>query len=119
MSTLKVNRIEPANAGSEDYVQNRVYCVTNSSLSSILNSHNISSVTDVGVGDADFNLTNAFSDANFTRWAACNASSNLVAGISTTTGGPSVIGIGWRTSTGATYTDPTAGGIMGAMGDLA
>lgn len=66
MSTIKVNSIEPANAGSEDYFLCKAWVSLNGSgTAAIRGSGNIASVTDNGVGNYTFNFTNALADANY------------------------------------------------------
>ena len=66
MSTLKVNAIEPANVGSEDYFLSRAWASVNQvTTTTILNSGNVSSVTDNATGRFTLNLTNTLADANF------------------------------------------------------
>ena len=66
MSTIKVNSIEPANAGSEDYFLARAWVNFNGSGTvAIRGDGNVSSITDNGTGDYTVNFTNALADANF------------------------------------------------------
>ena len=65
MSTIKVNSIEPANAGSEDYYLPKAWVNFNGSGTvAIRQGGNVSSITDLGTADYDVNLSNAIVDAN-------------------------------------------------------
>lgn len=72
MSTLKVNSIEPANAGSEDYFLARVWANFNSiGTVSLRGSGNVSSLTDLAVGRYSLGLSSSLADANYsvqTSW---------------------------------------------------
>lgn len=58
MSTIKVNSIEPANAGSEDYFLARAWANVNcQGTAAIRNSGNVSSMVDQGVGDFTLNFS--------------------------------------------------------------
>ena len=66
MSTIKVNSIEPANAGSEDYFLARAWVNFNGSGTvSIRDSGNVSSITDNGTSDFTTNFTNSFAAASY------------------------------------------------------
>lgn len=66
MSTIKVNSIEPANAGSEDYVLPRAWVNFNGTGTvAIRDSVNISSLTDNAVGDWTVTLSITMSDSNY------------------------------------------------------
>lgn len=66
MSTIKVNSIEPANAGSEDYFLTRVWVNLNGSGTiSINNDGNVSSLTDLGVGNYRVTFSNPLSVATY------------------------------------------------------
>lgn len=66
MSTLKVNSIEPANAGSEDYFLARAWVNFNGTGTvAIRQDGNVSSITDNGTGDYNVNFTSSFIDANY------------------------------------------------------
>ena len=66
MSTLKVNSIEPANAGSEDYFLARAWVNFNGTGTvAIRASGNVSSITDNGTGQYTTNFTSPVSDANY------------------------------------------------------
>ena len=66
MSTIKVNSIEPANAGSEDYFLARAWVTVNQvGTQAILGSENVSSITDSGTGVTDVSLSNAMANANY------------------------------------------------------
>lgn len=65
MSTLKVNSIEPANAGSEDYFLARAWVNFNGSGTVAIRADgNVSSITDNGTGDYTVNFSTASADAN-------------------------------------------------------
>lgn len=59
MSTLAVNSIVPANAGSEDYFLARAWVNFNGTTNVINGSGNVSSITDNGVGDYSVNFLNS------------------------------------------------------------
>ena len=85
MSTIKVNSIEPANAGSEDYFLARAWVNFNGTGTvAIRDSGNVTSITDNGAGDFTVNLSTASSDANYSVSAAAFRSSlgyrGLIAG---------------------------------------
>ena len=66
MSTLKVNSIEPANAGSEDYFLAKAWISFNNvGATSVRASGNVSSMTDNGTGNNTISWSTAFSDANY------------------------------------------------------
>lgn len=66
MSILKVNSIEPANVGSEDYFLSKVWINFNGTgTPAIRQSGNVSSITDEAVGKHQINFTNALVDANY------------------------------------------------------
>lgn len=66
MSILKVNSIEPANAGSEDYYLCRAWVTINQTgTQNIRASGNVSSITDSGVGYSGVTFANAMSDADY------------------------------------------------------
>lgn len=66
MSTLKVNSIEPTNAGSEDYFLNRAWVNFNGTGTvAIRGDGNVSSITDNGSGDYSLNYGNSLSTANY------------------------------------------------------
>lgn len=66
MSTLKVNSIEPANAGSEDYFLNRAWVnFDGTGTVAIRASGNVSSITDNGTGDYSIDFTASLVDANY------------------------------------------------------
>lgn len=67
MSTIKVNSIEPANAGSEDYFLARAWVNFNGSGTvAIRDSGNMSSITDNGTGNYTANFSTTLSGANYT-----------------------------------------------------
>ena len=72
MSTLKVNSIEPANAGSEDYFLARAW-VTYSGVTttSITADGNVSSLTDHGTGDTTIGFSTALQHANYSISGSC------------------------------------------------
>lgn len=66
MSTIKVNSIEPANAGSEDYFLARAWVNFNGTGTvAIRNDGNVTSITDNGTGNYTVNFTNALSSADY------------------------------------------------------
>lgn len=66
MSTLKVNSIEPANAGSEDYFLVRAWVnFDGKGADGVRGSGNVSSVTDLGTGYYQPNFTNAFASLTY------------------------------------------------------
>ena len=66
MSTIKVNSIEPANAGSEDYFLARAWVNFNGSGTVAIRADgNVSSITDNGTGDYTKNLSSSTVDANY------------------------------------------------------
>lgn len=66
MSTIKVNSIEPANAGSEDYFLARAWVnFDGTGTVAIRSDGNVSSITDLAVGNYTANFSNSFSDANY------------------------------------------------------
>ena len=65
MSTIKVNSIEPANAGSEDYFLARAWVNFNGTGTvATRDSGNVSSLTDNGTGSYNVNFSNAFANLN-------------------------------------------------------
>lgn len=87
MSTLKVNSIEPASAGSENYFLVRAWVTLNSSGTvTILGDGNISSLTDNGVGLITANFSNSMSSANYCQThsgAALNSDTSTLRGSET------------------------------------
>ena len=66
MSTIKVNSIEPANAGSEDYFLARAWVsLDGTGTVSIRDSGNVSSITDNATGDYTANFSTALSGPNY------------------------------------------------------
>lgn len=66
MSTLKVNSIEPANAGSEDYFLARAWVNFNGTGTVAIRADgNISSLTDYTTGTYAINYSSALADANY------------------------------------------------------
>lgn len=66
MSTIKVNSIEPANAGSEDYFLSRAWVnLDGTGTISINNDGNVSSLTDNGVGNYTVTYSSALSAATY------------------------------------------------------
>ena len=69
MSTLAVNSIIPANAGSEDYFLARAWVAYNmSGTAAVLASANVSSLTDQGTGNPLFTMSTALPSASGTTW---------------------------------------------------
>lgn len=72
MSTLKVNSIEPANTGQENYYLPRAWVNFNGELTvAIRSSGNVSSVTDGGIGDYGVNFSNNLTGANYATSLSC------------------------------------------------
>ena len=66
MSTIKVNSIEPANAGSEDYFLARAWINFNGTGTvAIRDSGNVSTLTDNGTGSYTVSFSNAMGNANY------------------------------------------------------
>jgi hypothetical protein len=66
MSTLKVNSITPANAGSEDYFLARAWVNFNGTGTVAIRADgNVSSITDYGSGDYGVNYSSSISDASY------------------------------------------------------
>ena len=66
MSTLKVNSIEPANVGSEDYFLDRAWVNLNGTGTVAIRADgNVSSITDNAAGNYTVNFTTALTDANY------------------------------------------------------
>ncbi len=66
MSTLKVNSIEPANAGQEDFYLAKAWVnFDGTGTVAIRDGGNVSSITDNGEGNYTINFTNAFSSSNY------------------------------------------------------
>ena len=66
MSTIKVNSIEPANAGSEDYFLARAWVNFNGTGTvAIRNDGNVTSITDNGTGNYTVNFTSTLSSADY------------------------------------------------------
>lgn len=66
MSTLKVNSIEPANAGSENFALCRVWCNWNMiTTTSIRDSFGVSSITDGGTGQTTLSFSNSFANNDY------------------------------------------------------
>lgn len=66
MSTIKVNSIEPANAGSEDYFLARAWVSFNHATGgTVAADGNVSSITDGGTGIFTVNFSSSLSDANY------------------------------------------------------
>ena len=64
MSILKVNSLQPANAGSEDYFLARAWCNFVGTNGSVNGSGNVSSVTDFGASRFQVSYASALSTAN-------------------------------------------------------
>ena len=83
MSTIKVNSIEPANAGSEDYFLARAWINLNGTGTVAIRADgNVSSITDQGVGQYAVTFQNSFADVNYATTAtrSGSASGSYVAG---------------------------------------
>jgi hypothetical protein len=66
MSNLKVNSIEPANAGSEDYFLARAWVNFNGTGTVAIRADgNVSSITDLGTGNYRVNQSSGQVDANY------------------------------------------------------
>jgi hypothetical protein len=66
MSTLKVNSITPANAGSEDYFLARAWVNFNGTGTVAIRADgNVSSITDNGTGDYGVSYSSGISDASY------------------------------------------------------
>lgn len=66
MSTLKVNSLQPANAGSEDYFLARAWVNFNGTGTVAIRADgNVSSITDNGTGNYTTNFSTSFVDANY------------------------------------------------------
>lgn len=77
MSTLAVNSIIPANAGSENYFLIRAWAnVDCTGTPSIRASGNISSINDAGVGSIGYNFANAAPSTNISTTQAQNGPVN-------------------------------------------
>lgn len=71
MSTLKVNSITPANAGSEDYFLARAWVNFNGTGTVAIRADgNVSSITDNGTGFYTTNFSSSLSDANYSTVAS-------------------------------------------------
>lgn len=79
MSTLKVNSIEPANAGSEDYFLARAWVnFDGTGTVAIRADGNVSSLTDNATGDYTINFSAALTDANYAISGSGSTSVNFV-----------------------------------------
>ena len=77
MSTIKVNSIEPANAGSEDYFLARAWVNFNGTGTVAIRADGgVSSITDSGTGDYTVNFTAAMTDINHASSVATNSLDN-------------------------------------------
>ena len=77
MSTLKVNSIEPTNAGSEDYFLNRAWVNFNGTGTvAIRGDGNVSSITDNGTGFYTVNYASSLSDTGYSVAGICNQLGN-------------------------------------------
>jgi hypothetical protein len=65
MSTLKVNSIVPANAGSEDFFLERAHAAVVTDAAGSGATFNQSSITDNGTGDNTHTFSNAFANTNY------------------------------------------------------
>ena len=85
MSTIKVNSIEPAVAGSESYVIAKVACRYNPGVPVLQWNHGMSSLTDVAAGQFQVNYSNSFSANDYACAGAMTEVNNnttlLVVGI--------------------------------------
>jgi hypothetical protein len=73
MSTLKVNSIEPANAGSEDYFLARAWVNFNGTGTvAIRESGNVSSITDTGTGRTQITFSAAMPSASYATSGAAS-----------------------------------------------
>lgn len=71
MSTLNVNSIVPANAGSEDYFLARAWVNFNGTGTVAIRADgNVSSITDNGTGFYTTNFSSSLSDANYSTVAS-------------------------------------------------
>lgn len=76
MSTLKVNTFEEATSGGATYALNRVWVNFNGEGTvSIRGDHNVSTVTDLGVGRYRVNYSSSLANANYS--AVSTAGSNI------------------------------------------
>lgn len=74
MSTIKVNSIEPANAGSEDYFLARAWVnFDGTGTVAIRASGNVSSIADDGTGLYTVNFSAPVADANYSFSLATNS----------------------------------------------
>lgn len=66
MSTIKVNSIEPANAGSEDYFLARVWATFTTTTTTTLHADgNVSSLTDNGTGNTTVTFSSSLTSASY------------------------------------------------------
>ena len=78
MSTLKVNSIEPTNAGSEDYFLARAWVNFNGTGTvAIRAGGNVSSITDYGTGNYGVDFTTALSSSDYAATRAVDYDSTL------------------------------------------
>ena len=122
MSTIKVNSIEPANAGSEDYFLARAWVNFNGTGTvAIRDSGNVSTLTDNGTGRYTVNLTNVMSSANYASFGSGGDATLGIVGTIMTNDGllntTSSIRVGSDNS-GSTSVDIEYAGVS-AFGDLA
>ena len=121
MSTIKVNSIEPANAGSEDYFLARAWVNFNGSGTvSVRDSGNVTSITDNGTGDWTLNFTNAFgaSDYSVVGSAEYTPTVTALSVVTLRTYATSSVTINTSNSANGARTDPTLVSVL-AHGDLA
>ena len=79
MSTLKVNSIEPANAGSEDYFLTKAWVNFNGTGTVAIRADgNVSSITDLSTGQYRINFTSSLVDSSFSATAAATGGSLTV-----------------------------------------
>ena len=106
MSILKVNSIEPANAGSEEYFLVRAWVNFNGTGTvSIRGSGNVSSVSDYGSGNYGVNQSSGQVDANYAASVLFGNSSGytantLRAGATHTSSSTNIASIGFGNGVG-------------------
>lgn len=108
MSTLKVNSIEPANAGSEDYFLARAWVnFDGTGTISIRSDGNVSSLTDNTTGNYTVTFSSSLSTSNYSTQGTNGyvSSPNYYAHVSSNTyaTGSVVVIVGTQNQPGATY----------------
>lgn len=102
MSTLKVNSIEPANAGSEDFFLSRAWVNFNGTGTVAIRADgNVSSLTDNGAGRYQVNFSSNTTDANYSaqgNMRATGGSGNAQAGCLVEYSGRSTLAVSMQTS---------------------